>query len=1358
MGIRIVGLFPVVKSRSRRPGPGGLFKATVVALVPAIMVALLQAVAIPPTASATGRGSDSAAVPAASGRNAVQQAAMQEAKKTGKPVPIGSMTTADSTTVANPDGTFTSATTPEPTRMKDAKGVWHDLDPTLIRRSDGTFTTTATEGSLVLSGGGSVNPLVTLADAAGHSFGLTVGAALPAPRLSGAAATYANVYPGVDIVVTAEKTGGFREVVAVHDAAAAADAAHLRFGTVLSHAALRADSSGNLSVVDPATGKVVLSAPPAALWDSATTGTAAQDTPEAGNGHGSGEVASSTADGPGRAAHTARLPITVGTGSLSLDNDASALLGKDVQYPVYFDPTWVLPSPSGGEQAYDEVQSGCPSYENFDQSALWPGVGQEDIFNPCEGVYRAFYTVDSSVVNSGDTIVNATLKLTQMYSALKSCKQGTEQIYAYWTAPISSSTSWNNMPATDPRGNPITSAPSPSVGNSGGTMCPGQTLALDMDFTGAVKQLAAINAPSLTFALTGNETAGSESMQRFAANPSLVITYDIIPNTPTAAQLSTSPAPHTAYNATEGCVEGTAGYVNKSSLNGTDAAILSATLTSNMSIAQLYGAFEFYDHTTNTNTTMNSSGYVASGGTVSVESPPLADGHTYTWQVNTEDQYFGSGTSPYCTFTADLTPPKNPAVASTDYPASGSGSTSTRHQGQAGTFNLASTDPVPAGGTASGLAGFYYSLDTPIPATGGTFTSASSASLTPTTWGIHTLYVQAVDNADNVSAQTQYSFYVPWDHVTTVVPGDLNGDGVPDFVTSTTSGSLVEYPGDADTAIAPVTISAPTDSPDGTSWANYSLTHRGSFSNQGVDDMWAFNTQTKQLYLYKNLNHLFENPANVTVISKKEVATDAWNTSPTTPDNSGTACATTVTGSCAGYDNTDWSTVTQILAVGDFYAGTPTASFDPDKTPGLLTVEGGALWYYQGQTTNFYLGTAVQLGTSGWDGMTLLGPGTVGGAPVLWARDKSSGKIYSYPITYDSKGYPVNLGTPTTNPTVLNLGSNITLDSTRYPGVVSPGDLHRTGNPDLVAVTANGEIVDFPGTAPASASPATATFGEPTSLGDPSTSSSTPSVSFASDFTFYPSGSVWTTKKNTLTFDNGTLTVSDTATGTVLSSFGPGAAYPNAVLTLQSDGNLVIYTDYQNTNTPVWALNKTGDSYDLTTSFAAGDLLTLTAGGNLDLTANGGGPLIWGTGTIRNQNAGSGFCLDADTNTMGKDGTVVQLWGCNATAEQNWTIALNGSSGYQIQNSLAGATYCLDADTNTMGANGTKVQLWSCNASTEQQWPTATGSSGATQIVKNGNTKAAGYCLDADTGTTGKNGTIIQLYTCNSVLDENWLF
>ena len=100
-----------------------------------------------------------------------------------------------------------------------------------------------------------------------------------------------------------------------------------------------------------------------------------------------------------------------------------------------------------------------------------------------------------------------------------------------------------------------------------------------------------------------------------------------------------------------------------------------------------------------------------------------------------------------------------------------------------------------------------------VPTSGAAFVAASngsgSISYTPPAngWGTHTLYVEAADNAGNISAPAQYSFYVPWNPSATVTAGDINGDGIPDLLTTDSAGDLVEYPGNSDPSAAPVTVS-----------------------------------------------------------------------------------------------------------------------------------------------------------------------------------------------------------------------------------------------------------------------------------------------------------------------------------------------------------------------------------------------------------------------------------------------------------------------------------------------------------------------------------------------------------------------
>lgn len=990
-------------------------------------------------------------------------AARATARSSGRAVTVDALTTGTSTTVAEPDGSFSTTTSALPTRMKNAAGSWTAIDPTLRRDADGSIGTTATPNALRLSGGGS-GPVITVTDTSGHAMALSLPGNLPVPTLSGASATYAGVLPGVDLVVTADPSGGFGEVFTLHDAAAAASAEKLRFTTKLTGLTLHQDLNGQLSAADTASGKTVWTAPATEMWDSATgpAPTVAAGSPESVPS----SAATSSSDGPGTAAHKAKLPVSLDAGGLTVSGDP-AQLGGTPAWPVYLDPSWTLPYQSGGTQASSEVAQGSPC----DGSPTWNPthylrVGYND-YSSCIGAYRAYYQIDTSNVLASNYIIrSATLKINEVWSALNSCNQGSEAISIYTTSPINSGTDWDNKPAN---GQLITTKTINTVG--GTSPCTGGVVAGDFDVSSGIAQVRSGNWANWTFAMVGNETAGSHSNEGFNNNPSINTVYDVKPNTPSSTVASPAPV-RSDGTVAQGCDGNIVGWMGISNLNGQNAATLSAWASSAVSQAQLYGQFEFYDHTTNTELfpgNQNSNTVGGSGGTVSVTTPALTDGHLYTWQVNANDGYYTSDTAHYCGFSVDEVAPANPQIASTVFPPVGSGQNSTVYNNQAGTFTLTSADGATKSGTGSpsGLKGFNYQLDNAPSvftalAESGTTSGTATITLTPTNWGVHTLSVQAVDNAGNVSAKIPYTFYVPWNPATKVAPGDLNNDGVPDLLGTTSSGDLVMYPGDTDLSMTPTTLGTAATNPilKGNGWGSYLITHRGSFSNQGVDDVWAYDPAGKGLFLVKNSGTApFQNVGNVTSVTKAGVATDAYNDPYLSADSQSTACATTSTGSCASYDNTDWSTVTQVLAPGDLYATDPVANYDNGYS-GLLTVEGGSLWYYRGQGSPNYLNVAVQLGTSGWDGMTLIAPGMVGGKPALWARDKSTGNLYQYTITFDTQGWPKNLGTPSSG-TLVGTAGTFTLAA--YPNLLSPGDLQGTGYPDLYAVDSHGTLVEFPG-------------------------------------------------------------------------------------------------------------------------------------------------------------------------------------------------------------------------------------------------------------------------------------------------------
>lgn len=323
--------------------------------------------------------------------------------------------------------------------------------------------------------------------------------------------------------------------------------------------------------------------------------------------------------------------------------------------------------------------------------------------------------------------------------------------------------------------------------------------------------------------------------------------------------------------------------------------------------------------------------------------------------------------------------------------------------------------------------------------------TATSCSVTIGNWGTQTLSVEALDLAGNVTQTFQYTFYVPWSGAA-AHDGDVNGDGFPDLLATTANGDLVLYPGHTDPNATPQLASVPADSPQsGTGWNNYQITHRGSFSQQSIDDLFAL----RGAILYRYLNNTqtgtapqFENPANLRQVNYPTCPQPLMEGDPDNPND------------CAGYP-TGWSQFAQIVAPGDAWAGAPAptaaqpyATFgiaEDDTDPSLLAVsKAGQLWLFQGNGAG-QLENPVLLGSSGWNSMTVIAPGVVNGHPVLWARDTVSGALFSYPFGLSAHNVP------TLNPS--NPASPVPAEGTGTTGTALPGAPTLTGSafPTLTA-------------------------------------------------------------------------------------------------------------------------------------------------------------------------------------------------------------------------------------------------------------------------------------------------------------------
>ncbi|MFE1377960.1 ricin-type beta-trefoil lectin domain protein [Streptomyces sp. NPDC058740] len=116
----------------------------------------------------------------------------------------------------------------------------------------------------------------------------------------------------------------------------------------------------------------------------------------------------------------------------------------------------------------------------------------------------------------------------------------------------------------------------------------------------------------------------------------------------------------------------------------------------------------------------------------------------------------------------------------------------------------------------------------------------------------------------------------------------------------------------------------------------------------------------------------------------------------------------------------------------------------------------------------------------------------------------------------------------------------------------------------------------------------------------------------------------------------------------------------------------------------------------------------------------------------------AGKCLDV-AGAATADGTPVQLYTCNGTTAQRWTLAADGT--------VRALGKCLDA-TGGGTADGTKVQLYTCNGTGAQRW----SYDAATHDVVN---TASGKCLDV-TGNTSADGTRAQIWSCTGAANQKW--
>lgn len=165
---------------------------------------------------------------------------------------------------------------------------------------------------------------------------------------------------------------------------------------------------------------------------------------------------------------------------------------------------------------------------------------------------------------------------------------------------------------------------------------------------------------------------------------------------------------------------------------------------------------------------------------------------------------------------------------------------------------------------------------------------------------------------------------------------------------------------------------------------------------------------------------------------------------------------------------------------------------------------------------------------------------------------------------------------------------------------------------------------------------------------------------------------------------------------------------------------------------------------------------TITTGGTLNYTLGTSANATWasapssappsydGTATPASTepngpiaSALAGDCVDV-ANASNANGTAVQLYPCNGTNAQSWTVVPDGT--------LQAPTKCLDV-TQVGTANGAKVQLYVCNGSGSQQWQSTSDG----QLVN----PQSGRCL-TDPGGSTTTKTRLEIDDCQRANGQLW--
>ncbi|MEV7374659.1 LamG domain-containing protein [Streptomyces sp. NPDC090301] len=698
--------------------------------------------------------------------------ALREAKELGQPVDVPSMRDEFSEVTARPDGMLESVTHVQPVRTRK-EGRWVAVDRTLREASGGMVEPKAVLPGLAFSGGGDA-PLVRMTRA-GKVLEVTWPKPLPEPQLQGENALYSSVLPGVDLKMTATRTG-FNQILVVktREAAQNPDLQTLRLGLNTEGLSIRENADGSIEAVDAAVGGTVFSAPKPMMYDSSQAAKEGPGAPAPQTGKAQVAAMSITADAEsGDSAHAAPVGVEVTAGDQTASEEHALLLtpsqalldDPDTVYPVHIDPAMDTPHASAWA-GISQAHASQPYYKFTYNSTYVPDFGTGYCASPgCStaDVKRVLYRMPVTSKFDGKHILSAEFSVWESHSY--SCTA--RPVRLYLTGGIGPGTTWSNS-WNDSFWATHLQTINAAKGWSGA--CP----AGNLEFGGttgpvkdAVQRIVNGTGTSITFGLRAeNESAsGADAWKRFTDDATLRVTYNLPPHQAAMSKLTMSPG----------------SICSTSTLKINRMPQITATLTDpdlEKLGAQFAAAWDSGDgagfkrrwwSTGAEGTAPASSTFKASGKPFSVPLPAsIPKNKTVGWEVRGWDgSEWGLWSSAGdkqtdCYFHVDTAFPAGPSVTSADYPGSHDMQDSlpwTDGVGKYGTFVIDST--------STDVVKYQYGFDTDASANNEIATTSGAQrtiTLLMQTAGPHMLSVKAIDNAGNATQSEPYYFNVLGGH------------------------------------------------------------------------------------------------------------------------------------------------------------------------------------------------------------------------------------------------------------------------------------------------------------------------------------------------------------------------------------------------------------------------------------------------------------------------------------------------------------------------------------------------------------------------------------------------------------------